>query len=258
MSETKELSKSDVIFFHHIPKTGGTTIEHLLSNIFSPGEISPVTVAQMTKSELSHYRVFYGHLLFNYPHKLPSSTINLLVLRHPLPRTISFFKHLLRDSNAISDGAFLWEPMKRIPSEDILDAKSLHKDMKNWGIDALLDHPVYHSLLTDYQTKYVLAIAGCKDLYGNKDAALNKATKKLRELTFVGITEHYAESIKLLCKTFGWPIPGNIPVLNKSNDLESRISEESRRKIMEMNELDLSLYESAIALFIQRLGSYIS
>jgi hypothetical protein len=70
----------------------------------------------------------------------------------------------------------------------------------------------------------------------------------LDDFDFVGIQEHFAEDVADLGRILGWP-PVEIPVHNPTTTreyLEFRPTAELLRKIREVNQADVELYEQAL------------
>ncbi len=87
------------------------------------------------------------------------------------------------------------------------------------------------------------------------DELLSKAKHRLTLCEFVGITERFTESVGLLCSTFGWKVPTDIPFLNASSPpmrQNESLSSQTRADLQTCTALDAELYKFANEIFEQR------
>ena len=87
------------------------------------------------------------------------------------------------------------------------------------------------------------------------DELLAKAKQRLASFEFVGITDRFADSMRLLLATFGWTTAMDVPHLNALPDstiTEQTLSPDTIEKIQEYTYLDTALYHFALELFEKR------
>jgi hypothetical protein len=98
------------LFFCHIPKTGGTSLRRALEARVRPsetvpdddalkrndGKYPPLNVAlAMAQKRAESIRFFRGHYHLSCRHFLPGNFSTVVVLRDPLERNISLFRHMI-------------------------------------------------------------------------------------------------------------------------------------------------------------------
>jgi len=84
---------------------------------------------------------------------------------------------------------------------------------------------------------------------------LATACRRLKDMEFVGITERFDESVRLMCATFGWAVP-EYRSLNvaPSRTVRDKLPPGVWDALMRAHELDYELYEFAKSLFAERLS----
>jgi len=101
-------------------------------------------------------------------------------------------------------------------------------------------------------------------LYNNKlistqegrDIIVNNATNRLNTLAFVGISEYLYESMQLFCKTFYLHCDSEeIKALagNKTHTRDPELTHELEEYIIQRNQIDIILYNTAKQIFKERL-----
>ena len=87
------------IFFIHIPKTGGITIETLLIDTFGRENVCPCyseTDFLSTEMDIDRFKVFCGHNWYYTEQILPKPLFIFSFLRDPVKRTISAYEYIKR------------------------------------------------------------------------------------------------------------------------------------------------------------------
>lgn len=90
------------LVFLHLPKTGGTTLDHHFAKAFAPEEICPknAELHLMPPEELARYRYFSGHFVYDQLRFIPGPIFTVTVLRNPVERVISNYYFLKRHTEA--------------------------------------------------------------------------------------------------------------------------------------------------------------
>ncbi len=251
----------DIFYFLHIPKTAGTTFNFsVLPQLFTEEEICPAysyrQLCQIALSELSRYRLYRGHFYYPLYRLLPSYPMHMTFLREPVERVLSSYNHICRDPEHFSHREVL--ALKGGLGEFVRNPKFLSPDFQ------------VAALACDFDPAEAWARAKAEnsDRFDEDAAILGEITKRvptrqdlaiarrrLADFEFVGITEHFNESMSLLCGTFGWsPIPAyeSLNVAPATKIRREELPRDVLDTILQMHALDLELYEYARSLFFRR------
>lgn len=240
-----------MLFFMHIPKTGGLSLIQLLDNQFQPSEIFRLhSVASWKELEafppeqLASYRLVRGHFrfgpldrqIFRYFCQNP---LILTMLRDPVSRTISAYRYVKRDERA------------RIHEEVV---------SKQMTLLDYVTYPRFSGRINNVQTHMVLGVVlGSPNRPGDglelsDEAMLMLAKEKLESFAFFGLTERFEDSVRLMTYTFGWPMADQVPSENVSPQPSSYDSIDSAtlEAIQRKTDLDAKLYAYAEELLAAR------
>lgn len=247
-------------YFLHIPKTAGSTFcFSVLPEIFEADRICHAhdypQLLPMLAEGLEKYRLFRGHFYYFFTRLLPVRPTILTFLRDPVDRVLSLYDHICREPEHFQHAA-----MPK-PPNGLLDAvRSLRLLPPSFQVTALacdLDPVRTMDLarvanpqgLDEYSVIYNEMI---RRVPSRKDLAI--ACRRLEEMDYVGLVEHYDESLKLASATFGWP-PLQCQRWNvaPARTLRDEIKPAIVREIVQANELDFELYEFGKALFAKRV-----
>jgi hypothetical protein len=247
------INDDDVILFLHIPKTAGLSLISYLDSQFSSEQIFPLHSARNPEmflaykpEQMSKYRLIRGHHRFGpFDERIYKTIVQnpliMTILRDPVARTISAYRHYLRTPES-----------------------ALHDELVSEGITLkqYVSYPKYAHKVDNRQTRLIVGEyrsrqkdeIRCMKL--SDEALLRVAKQKLEQFAFIGLTERFEESLHLLTYTFGWPAPSEMPLLNVSPIPATRdsVTEDVIEAIEERTKLDMELYRFAELLFEERLN----
>lgn len=91
----------DLLLFLHIPKTAGSTLHSIISRQLPKDEQllchNRDLITELSSEQLNKIRVLRGHFPFGYHENIPEKSYEYFtVLRDPIDRVISLYKHILR------------------------------------------------------------------------------------------------------------------------------------------------------------------
>lgn len=255
-----EISTQEQLFLLHIPKTGGVTLDTVIQQHFDLQTIAPPLYTplllhnQISADFFESYTYYRGHVYFDLMQALIGDPILCLtLLRDPTERFLSQFSY-----------------MQRLPDKFLKYHLGLTRQEVEDFEAVSLDEFVFDSQMVhqpNYQNYQSRLIGSSFDFEEDDDpqlflkaidteppANLDLARKRLSQLTFLGLTERFQDSLFLLAYTFGWPPHLNPPRLNTAPTRlqQDQVAPKTLDKIREYNQLDIELYAYAQQLFEDR------
>lgn len=229
------MEKDVFLIYCHLGKTAGTTMHYILNNNF-PSYLT-----------LNSYKKFGNHRPFN-----EKALINLLNLTNGKIKGIGghtvfpYFDYcnVLRERDLVPFMfTFLRDPIKRYISH--LNHGIVKMNL-NWDFDYFVNRADYHNV----QTR---SIAGIEDANKAIDIIENK-------FSFVGLTEHFDESLLIMKSLFPGPRDINIKyekqnVINQIKKIytQNNLSNTQLDKMKEVNSEDVKLYSFVKDIYYPRL-----
>jgi len=249
------LKEDDILYFLHIPKTGGLTMIYILNGFFDYSSIltehSWDQLLPQIPKNFSDYRFVRGHFGYGFYRQFPKKPIYITMLRDPIEQSISNLEMLRR----LPKERLKYNISEKTNFEDLIESKipfnlqtlflavdvDFVESIKTIDLKNLSDFNFHH--LKEYAQPSI-----------SHQKMIEIAKKNLSEFSFVGITEKFDESVLLLCYTFDWiPIRSKIKINVSKNRLRQKdLSKKSIDMIKEKTNLDSELYDYGNLLFEQR------
>ncbi|XP_038869887.1 heparan-sulfate 6-O-sulfotransferase 3-B-like [Salvelinus namaycush] len=178
----------------------------------------------------------------------------ITMLRDPVSRYLSEWKHVQRGATwktslHMCDG--------RSPTQDELPTCYSGDDWLGVTLTEFMDCP--SNLANNRQVRMLadLSLVGCYNLLSMNESERNhillgSAMNNLKNMAFYGLTEFQRKTQYLFERTFSLRFIAAFTQINSTRAANVDLSEAVRRRIEELNYLDVQLYEYAKDLFLQR------
>lgn len=233
------------LFFLHIPRTGGTTLDALLTKSFSPEEILKI----YTKEEYEQYRYIDSQKL----NSIRYITGHLLLQNYDPPTLYN---------SAVRVITFLRDPVKRLHSEYIFYKTWPNQHLYRYIRERKLtfrDYLMSREDIIKYRGKNFMtrSLSGKGFRFDQKPLAALAFAKRMLEKNFFffGLTEYFAESIFLLSKKIALPDCVHDQHNKLGKKVKEPLSPADRSLAVELNSADIELFAFAKALFLSRLNA---
>ena len=231
--------------FLHIGKTAGTTLEAVMKGRFQPPTMTLDSLDEWAAArELARLRpevheklnFVSGHLLYGVHHNLSRPALYFSLLRDPLARLVSAYRHV-RD-----------RPGHRL-HDALVDSNMTFTDFVVGGITLETDNWQVRVIAGDVSTPF----GRCDGLL------LQKAKANIAEnFSLVGLTEAFDESLVVLSRMYGWRRLHYFPHNRAANFAPGGLSEQFPRGVTEAiaphTEVEQELYDYCREL-LARVGS---
>jgi hypothetical protein len=217
--------------FLHIPKTAGTSLREIVvarypgSRCLQVYSHTPEAISKM-HSRVREAEVVFGHFSFGFHELLGIDARYITMLREPVARVTSFFRHLARDPAS----AYHADIAAGMTLRDLLESERCH-ELNNHMVRIVSGHN--EIAMTDDQALLVQA-------WANIDASFD----------VVGISERFRDSLGYIGRALGWKKTQAVPVLNTDPERSAFVVDAATRDaVMRFNRLDIELYRGAVARF---------
>lgn len=178
----------------------------------------------------------------------------ITILRDPVWRYLSEWRHVQRGAT--------WKASKhmcdgRLPTLTELPSCYPGDDWSGCSLEEFMVCP--YNLANNRQTRMLadLSLVGCYNLTVMSEnqrwaMLLESAKRNLRNMAFFGLTEYQRKTQYLFEHTFRLSFIAPFTQLNGTRAASVEVEPETQRRIRELNQWDVELYEYARDLFLQR------
>jgi len=237
-----------MIFFIHIPKTGGSTLSSIILKNFLSAEVYHTDNGLATKvikevSSLPQYRknnlkLVWGHMQFGVHQAFPAEPDikYFTFLRNPIDRIVSHYYYVKSNPDH-----YLYKKMQK-------DNMSI-EDYVSSGISAELSNGQVRLLASEKYSDLLIHKYG-----SNNTEALENAINNIEKYSIlIGIQEYFDESLRWISESFKWT---NVEYSKKNVGQYKSLTELPEKTISiikEFNQLDIKLYNYALEHFQNKL-----
>lgn len=229
----------------HIHRTGGTTLDQIWHRQFGDSLIKRqarkfikkwkhLSGEDYLKSLTLNDKYYTSHVCYGIHELLPQPSTYVTFVREPVSRIISLYYYSKATPTAFYHGL------------------ARNKTLEEFALETKLHE------LDNGQVRIIAG--GSKDYfmnrtpYGKCDEKLLETAKKNieKDFAFVGITDLFDESLFLLCEAYSWQLPFYFHI-NRSSGNKSSVSEKTKQKIAQLNNLDIQLYQYCREKLLKKL-----
>jgi hypothetical protein len=225
--------------FMHIGKTAGTSVQHALFKVMNRSAIFHESLPNFdaaSTAELADSDLVIGHFMYQHVRKLRSDRFLLTFLRDPVERVISNY-HFLRSGSPVSNYS-----ERAIETAKVLTLREF-LICDDPGVRMVTQNFQAKALAYDIRPEYQVAISDLR-----RDAERNLST-----FDFVGIVEHFNESMAVLSQMLGTDLAIKRLNANTARSSAPRASSAEIELIRRLNEVDIVLYGRAKKRFEQTI-----
>ena len=242
LMDNLKIDQQPTLIVVHIPKTAGTTLNHILRRYYHPSAIVDIydhewdsanVLKKLFSQNETPIRVIRGHLRFGIHNLINSPSTYITMLRNPIDRIMSHYYHVLRE-----------------------ETHPMHKEIVSRNLT--IEEYVRCGVILDIDNGQTRQIAGLPQ------PAIGQCTGELLQrakahidthFTMVGITERFPESLFCMKVLLGWR---SWPFYSKHNIGQDKpiyqcLSRKTRDIIEKHNPFDCELYEYAKKRFEEKI-----
>jgi hypothetical protein len=214
------------LLFVHVPKTAGSTLAQVFKNNVPKDKYyhfwSHPRVNELPK--VNDKEVIFGHFRYGLHFYLPNQTATYAtMLRDPVERVVSYYHFHLQDTK---------DPAHKFAMEHTFEE--------------------WLELSPAAQNEMTKCLSGIRSEFYPSNHSFEMAKHHLKSMGYVGLTERFEESLKLMKFYFGFD-KFSYDTTKVGVKKPQTIDPAVRQKIIERNKMDMELYEMAKGIFEKQL-----
>jgi len=251
------LKNDHILYYLHIPKTGGTTLISLIDGYFNrKNEVLGIHAWKYLLPKLpldfSNYRFVRGHYGFGFYRLLPKKPAYITILREPVELIISMFRMLQRQRDEAERYSIPQDKTisELITDQNILDIEDPQTHWLAIDLDVIsLSKNMDMNELANFQPEEHETFL-TPDI--SDDELLKTAKQNLAEFAWVGLLERFEESLFLLHYQFGWKPIRDTRKRNVATKGLNDVNDTAKKQLDEWTKLDREIYKYGLELFESR------
>jgi hypothetical protein len=213
--------RPDRVFFLHIAKTGGVSVETLIRNNIPTERINPGGpddfIGTSDWPNIDRYKYHFSHQPLYLRSALPGPLWTFTFLRDPVDRLVSAYNHILRDPRHRLHAVVVGE---RIEPHRVFEHPDLWTDFTEVYTRILgcrIDHVGAVPARADISGWLQTLLAAHRLAWQSRpdQSTAERAMQRLAELDFIGFTETFERDCRRLAQLLGFK-PGPIPRENST------------------------------------------
>lgn len=245
------LIKEAKIFFMHVSKTAGVSISSFLSSFFRTDEICPTPVDGIwtySPSDVAQYRLFLGHFCHDFIDGFQGAKIRLIMLRDPHARLVSLYDFWR---------SYSWDFVRTTLPPLPMNGPSVAKSC-SFGKFLTSNNPLVKQHVCNPVARQLLG-ARFNHVAMNELDAIDLSIRRLESFDWIGVSEIFLASIRMLSELLGCSAPPTDIRLNGTYDVDclgpnrelvarTEPSPEEVDFMREVSRLDRAIYQHALML----------
>tara|TARA_B100000780_G_C21109233_1_gene448139 strand:+ start:210 stop:968 length:759 start_codon:yes stop_codon:yes gene_type:complete len=222
--------------FIHISKTAGTSLKQVIYNNYALEEIhesyDPKLWHPNIQKDLNGFdwKLILGHIRYGYHENIEGDTQYFTVMRNPVERCYSHFRHFHRSP--------------------IEEHKEIAKSYPNISSFSKTDKAY------NLQTRIISGVHDVNKFKKDERRYLELAKKNLDKFVCIGLSDRFDESLLLLKDRLDWKrIYYSSSNVDPTKRKTSHLTKEEKKGLQEANQLDIELYKYAQKRFEKDINS---
>jgi hypothetical protein len=222
----------------HIPKVGGTTFRYIALQNYRASQVflhydrtsnfnHPGDLALLTPAAKSQLRLVMGHFGYEVSHQLPSQFLITAMMRDPVQRLISHYKHTVTYGHKFRD-------LEQKPS-----------------LNSYLDR-LERTHGDNLQARLLAGFVGARRKTGGQELLDRALTHLEQKFALVGITEYFDESVLLFSELLGWRFNRYFKLNLNERKVEPDPNE--RERLEYITRYDQQVYDQALSMLRKRIA----